>query len=199
MPNEATGQLTTIVHGKPRTAIQQPDRPFQRRARSRRSPTRSMCGDANGDDELHARSPALRRRHRRVRAFESPGAPRRCRSRRPRAPHTTPLNAGATAPTRSTSHAPKASSTSKGQDDAALGPCRRDPRGDPVRRTAGRRKARARSASQIGTATVHGGLGQLAVHVLRSGLHDRALQRSAVRPLDRRARGCRPVQPRHVI
>ena len=70
------------------------------------------------------------------------------------------------------------------------------PDGDPLRRTAG-----CAGHVRLGKSDRHcdrdSRLGQLALPVLGTCVHDRSVQRRAVRPVDSGAGGRRPVQPRH--
>ena len=112
--------------------------------------------------------------------------------RRARTPPPAP-----TAPTRSTSPAPTASSTSRRSP-------RRCPRAcsarSPRSRSAANRRPRpgpARRRSQIGVATVTAGAGAEPYPALRAGLPDRPLRRRSLRPLDPGVGRGRAVQPRH--
>ena len=206
VPNEATGQVTARLHRKPGTAFQRSGPALQGRAARRRWPTRSTCVDASAETSLRPYTgTAARKTPFSSFLVDSNGSGGACAAPLPfcaRAEHLQPAHEprGPTPPTRSPSPTHGPAVPLAGQDRAAGGSGRADPRGDDSSEA---QVAEAQTKAEACPASCQHrdrhGLRRSrprAIPVHRLGLPDRPLQRRPLRDGDRRARGRRTVQPR---
>ena len=201
-PNRSTGQRDDDVHRKPRTAVHNLTMHFNGGAlapvanpltcgtgNQRRRRSRPFTGSA-AVSPLCRDSPSTRRHGLRAR--------RRSRSRRPRAPTANATGRWQHARSRSTSSAPKATSTCrKVKTTLPPGLVGAIPTVTQCPEAQAHTHGTCPAASQIGTATVPPGSGSTPFTVHRPVYLTGPLQRRAVRAVDRRAGRRRAVQPRH--
>ena len=198
IPNETTGQLTTIVRRTPEQPFSNLTLHFERGdLTADRQPAR-MRRRHDRYGEVHAVLQSVQHAKNSASAHRSPAAPRRSRSRWRRATEHEPASAAeATRPTRSTSTATDGNQyLQKVTTTLPAGLVGAIPTVTPVRRTAG-------GAGHVlgGEPDRHrdgdGRPGPTPYAFSGPGLHDRSVQRRAVRPVDRRPGGRGSVQPRH--